>query len=128
MHVDHGTCFPHGSGYKRDVTAADTPLSFRARALWAVGLLLGVSLGLYALFMAVDYRWNWSGVWNYRAEFVRGWFTTLGVSLAAMLVSVVAGFALMAGRRAAFEPVRMLCGGVVDSNQLSPLSSRRAKW
>ena len=115
------TCFPRSNGYKRGVTAAETPLSFRARVLWAVGMLLGVSLGLYALFMAVDYRWNWSGVWNYRAEFLRGWLTTLGVSLAAMLVSVVAGFALMAGRRAALEPVRMLCGGVVEIIRGSPL-------
>ena len=115
------TCFSRSNGYKRGVTAAETPLSFRARVLWAVGMLLGVSLGLYALFMAVDYRWNWSGVWNYRAEFLRGWLTTLGVSLAAMLVSVVAGFALMAGRRAALEPVRMLCGGVVEIIRGSPL-------
>ncbi|MBE7495708.1 MAG: amino acid ABC transporter permease [Verrucomicrobiaceae bacterium] len=91
------------------------------RALWAVLMLLGLSAGLYAMFLAVDYRWNWSGVWKYRAQFGIGWLTTLGLSLAAMLVSVLLGFVLMLGCRARREPLRMLSGGVVVLVRGSPL-------
>ncbi|MBK8093823.1 MAG: amino acid ABC transporter permease [Verrucomicrobiaceae bacterium] len=77
--------------------------------------------GLYGLFLAVDYRWNWSGVWRYRVEFLYGWLTTLMVSVAAMGVSIVLGFLLMLGRRAGSEPLRMLCGAVVAVIRGSPL-------
>ncbi|MBL9130598.1 MAG: amino acid ABC transporter permease [Verrucomicrobiaceae bacterium] len=95
-----------------------TPLS---RALWAVLMLVGLSAALYVMFLSVDYRWNWSGVWKYRAQFALGWLTTLGVSLAAMIVSVLLGFLLMLGRRARWEPLRMLCGGLVEIVRGSPL-------
>ena len=91
------------------------------RALWAAVILLGVSTALYGMFVSVDYRWNWSGVWKYRAQFGLGWLTTLALSLAAMVASVLLGFLLMLGRRARWEPVRMLCGSVVEVVRGSPL-------
>ncbi len=92
-----------------------------ARVLWAVSILLAVSAALYAMFMSVEYRWNWNGFWNYRVQFGLGWLTTLGLSLAAMVASVLLGFLLMLGRRARWEPLRMLCGGVVEIVRGSPL-------
>ncbi|HRJ10484.1 MAG TPA: amino acid ABC transporter permease [Prosthecobacter sp.] len=89
--------------------------------LWALLLLAGVSLVVYALFARVHYTWNWSAVWDYRAQFYWGWLTTLGVSLGAMLLSLVVGFALMLGRRAPAAPVRMLCAGIVELLRGSPL-------
>ncbi len=80
-----------------------------------------MSAAAYALFSAVHYRWNWSGAWKYRQQFAIGWLTTLGISSAAMLVSVLLGFVLMLGRRARWEPLRMLCGGVVEVVRGSPL-------
>jgi polar amino acid transport system permease protein len=35
--------------------------------------------------------WNWSGVWEYRQKFISGWFMTLGLSLAALVLSVAIG-------------------------------------
>lgn len=84
-------------------------------------LLVLVSVAAYALFATVHYRWNWSGVWKYRQQFGIGWLTTLGISLAAMLMSVLFGFVLMLGRRARWEPVRMFSGAVVEIVRGSPL-------
>lgn len=93
----------------------------RSRALWATMMLVAVSAGLYAMFLAVDYRWNWAGVWKYRAQFGLGWLTTLAVSLAAMLVSVALGFLLMLGACSPIQPLRMLSSGVIEIVRGSPL-------
>lgn len=89
--------------------------------LWALLLMAGASLALYAVFAGVHYTWSWRTAWDYRAQFARGWLTTLGVSVGAMLLSLVVGFALMLGRRAPVEPLRMLCTGIVELLRGSPL-------
>lgn len=91
------------------------------RIAYAVLLLAFATLGFYALFLSVDYRWSWEGFWRYRQQFVYGWLTTLGVSLVAMVVSVTLGFLLMLGRRSPWELVRMFCSGVVELVRGSPL-------
>lgn len=91
------------------------------RLLWILLLLAAVSAGLYAVFAAVGYAWNWQRAWDYRGQFLRGWLLTLGLSLAAMALSVVVGLALLLGRRAPVEPVRLLCTGVVEFLRGSPL-------
>lgn len=84
-------------------------------------LLLLVSLVCYAVFSQFDYHWDWQPAWQYRAQFGIGWLITLGMSLVAMLVSVALGFLLMLGGRSPWEPVRMLCGGIVEFVRGSPL-------
>lgn len=91
------------------------------RLLYVLVLLAVASAVFYALFSAVSYRWSWAGAWRYRGQFMYGWLTTLGVSLVAMVVSIVLGFLLMLGRRAAWEPVRLFCTGVVELVRGSPL-------
>lgn len=95
--------------------------SFTRRALYALALLALASAAFYGLFSAVAYRWNWDGVWRYRQQFGYGWLTTMGLSLVAMVVSVVLGFLLMLGRRSPWELVRMGCGAVVELVRGSPL-------
>lgn len=57
---------------------------------WA--LLLVLLAGLFtAAFLALDYRWNWPAVWRYRTNLARGWLTTIGLSLAALLLSGLLG-------------------------------------
>jgi len=84
-------------------------------------MLALLAAAFYGVFAAVEYRWNWSGAWKYRQQFGIGWLTTLGISAVAMVVSVLLGFVLMLGRRAPWEPLRMLCGGVVEVVRGSPL-------
>lgn len=87
----------------------------------ALGLLLAVSLAVQALFASVRYEWNWAAAWGYRAQFFQGWLTTLGIAAGAMLVSLLVGLGLMAGRRAPWLAVRMVCGGVVEIVRGTPL-------
>lgn len=44
-----------------------------------------------AAFARVNYAWNWAGVWDYRQKFAEGWLTTVGISLAALVVSMLVG-------------------------------------
>jgi len=44
-----------------------------------------------AAFARVHYAWNWAGVWEYRQKFVQGWLTTVALSLAALVASIVIG-------------------------------------
>lgn len=95
--------------------------SWPGRALWSAVLLAAVSAALYLTFARIQYQWNWSGIWAYRQQFAIGWLVTMGISIGAMVVSVLAGFGLMAGRKSPLEPVRMLCGGIVEFVRGSPL-------
>ncbi|RLS78015.1 MAG: amino acid ABC transporter permease [Planctomycetota bacterium] len=55
-------------------------------------IVVAVFTGLIALaFWRVGYDWNWSGVWDYRQKFLQGWFTTVALSLAALLASTAIG-------------------------------------
>lgn len=87
----------------------------------AVALLVLVSLAIQALFASVKYEWNWSAAWNYRSQFFQGWLTTLGIAAGAMVMSLLVGLSLMAGRRARWLPLRMLCGGIVEIVRGTPL-------
>lgn len=95
--------------------------SRRAYWLWSGVMLLAVSLALYATFAAVHYKWNWSSIWPYRHQFLSGWLATLGISIGAMIFSVLVGFLFMAGRRAPWQPVRILAGGMVEFLRGTPL-------
>ena len=86
-----------------------------------LGLFALATAAFYAVFSAVAYPWNWSGVWKYRQQFGYGWLTTMGLSLVAMIVSITFGFLLMLGRRAPWLPVQMGCGSVVELVRGSPL-------
>lgn len=91
------------------------------RVFWSLLLLALVSLVIYSTFAVVHYSWNWQPIWSYRSQFVWGWLTTLGISLGAMILSVLLGFALMLGRRSPWEPVRLLSSGMVEVIRGSPL-------
>jgi polar amino acid transport system permease protein len=68
------------------------------------GVLLLLSAFFFFAFSRLGYHWDWLSVWNYRILFLRGWLATLGISLAAMAVSLGLGLlSVMAARsRSAF--------------------------
>lgn len=102
-----------------DDTRSDA--SSLSRWLWSAVLIVVVSAALYATFAAVHYRWNWSGVWQYRQQFFSGWLATLAISMGAMVFSVAVGFLLMTGRRSPWMPVRLFCAGLVEFLRGTPL-------
>ena len=58
----------------------------------AHAIVAAAIVGLLALAcLQVPGDWNWSGVWAYRQKFVQGWLVTLGLSVAALILSVLIG-------------------------------------
>ena len=58
--------------------------------------------------LQVPGEWNWTGVWEYRQKFLQGWLVTLGLSLAALVLSVLIGLVvalLLAARNPLVEAV-----------------------
>jgi polar amino acid transport system permease protein len=90
-------------------------------AFWTLVLLIGVSLAVHFTFSAVHYTWNWGSVWTYRDQLVKGWTTTMIISLGAMVLSIFVGFILMIGRRTAIIPLRLFCTALVELLRGSPL-------
>lgn len=64
---------------------------------WILALLILSGIFSFA-FIRLDYFWNWEGVWNYRNKFWTGWLTTLWISAAALVLSVLIGFVLALAR------------------------------
>ncbi|HEY1080629.1 MAG TPA: amino acid ABC transporter permease [Prosthecobacter sp.] len=97
------------------------PATFLRQLAWTLVLVAVASLALYATFASVHYRWNWNHAWLYRQQMLAGWVTTLAISGGAMLISILVGFVLMAGRRSPVLPLRLLCTGIVELLRGSPL-------
>jgi polar amino acid transport system permease protein len=79
---------------------ADEAVPRRVRGVnFAIALIL-VALVIYLPFtMLVGTNWNWEGVYKYRAKFYQGFLTTIGISVAALVLSTVVGLcSALAGR------------------------------
>ncbi|MCS6770808.1 MAG: amino acid ABC transporter permease [Kiritimatiellae bacterium] len=74
-------------------------------------ILIALAAGLHAAFAQIAYHWNWSGVWVYRGQFIRGWLATLAISVAALVCSTLIGLAAALARRARLLLIRQ--AGVV---------------
>lgn len=65
-----------------------------ARLRWGLGwstAFLLVTLFFSYAFLRLDYGWNWSSIWDYRLKFWQGWLMTVGLSVAALVLSVLFG-------------------------------------
>lgn len=73
----------------------------------AHGIVAAAFAGLLILAcMQVPGEWNWGGVWEYRQKFLQGWLVTLGISLAALVLSLAIGLVvalLLAARNPLIE-------------------------
>ncbi len=73
------------------------------------GLLLLLLTALFVFaFHQLNYHWNWSGIARYRQKFVRGWVTTIWISLAALGLSTVIGLLAALAQRSFVLPLRYL--------------------
>ncbi|MFM8987033.1 MAG: ABC transporter permease subunit, partial [Planctomycetia bacterium] len=80
-----------------------------------------VVAGIALAFARVGYRWNWAGVWEYRGLLVRGWLTTVAVSLAALAASILIGAAAAAMLRSGRPLVEAAARGYVELIRGTPL-------
>ena len=87
---------------------------------WALALLL-LSLIVWFAFASLRYNWNWDAVSSYAGFFWRGWFTTIGVSAVALVLSTIIGVAAALARRSGFFVLRALSRIYVETIRGTPL-------
>ncbi len=100
---------------------AHGPPAPAARLLgWLIAALLVAGVFAFA-FIRLRYTWNWAGVWEYRAAFLRGWWTTVVVSLSALITSSVLGVLVALARRSPVLALRSLAQFYVEIVRGTPL-------
>lgn len=87
---------------------------------WVLACLL-LSLIVWFAFASLRYNWNWDAVSSYAGFFWRGWFTTIGVSAAALVLSTVIGVMAALARRSGFFVLRALSRLYVETIRGTPL-------
>jgi polar amino acid transport system permease protein len=96
--------------YWRYFSASDEPGA--ATPPWPVRIfnfflaLLAVSFVFYFSFGHLAYHLNWKALYPYRMMFLRGWLTTIGISVIALVLSVAIGFLTALARRSRWLPLR----------------------
>jgi polar amino acid transport system permease protein len=87
---------------------------------WILAFLLASWL-CYFSFSQLRYNWNWETVGGYSNFFWRGWFNTLKISLIALVLSTLIGFAAALARRSGFHILRALSRIYVELIRGTPL-------
>jgi polar amino acid transport system permease protein len=78
--------------------------------------------GLFTFaFARVSYHWDWAALWTYRAKFVRGWWVTLQLSAASLVLSTLIGVAAALARRSAVLVLRGAATVYVELIRGTPL-------
>jgi polar amino acid transport system permease protein len=67
---------------------------------------LAISLVFYFSFHRLAYHLRWDSIYPYRQMFLRGWLTTIVISVAALVLSVLIGLFFALGQRSHFLPLR----------------------
>jgi polar amino acid transport system permease protein len=95
------------------------PLTARVVSTLVVGFGMAGIL-LYA-FGRLRYGWNWEIIWEYREKFLKGWLITVGISGAALVISLALGVGTALARRTRFLPLRYLAATYVEVIRGTPL-------
>jgi polar amino acid transport system permease protein len=83
--------------------------------------LLAISLVFCFSFQHLAYRLRWDSVSPYWRMFLRGWLTTIWISLAALALSTLAGLCSALAQRSRFLPLRYLGKIYVETVRGTPL-------
>ncbi len=89
-----------------------------------INVIVIFSLVCSALFLALrqsGYQWQWEAIWTYRKVFLSGWLLTLGISAAALLVSLCFGIVAALARRSRFLFLRVAAQIYVEVIRGTPL-------
>jgi polar amino acid transport system permease protein len=99
--------------------AGDAPLIARLAA-FAMAFLFVTVIFSFA-FNQLQYGWNWQAVWHYRQKFMQGWLTTLGISIAALVFSLLISVVFALARRSRLLPLRYLALFYIEGVRGTPL-------
>lgn len=83
--------------------------------------LLALSAVLFASFYVLQYQWNWSSIFRYKAKFIQGWLATLGISFVSLLFSFLVGALSTLCYRSRFLPLKYLSSLYVELIRGTPL-------
>jgi len=99
----------------------DRPPSIPALAFNAI-LLFVILTGATAFFFSqLDYAWDWPAIWAYRQKFLEGWWATIWLSVAALVVSLLIGVILMGLQRSRWVILQLLGRTYVELIRGTPL-------
>jgi polar amino acid transport system permease protein len=87
----------------------------------ATVILLTILLAAACCWLLAGSLSNWRSVWSYHKVFWNGWLLTIGISLAALILSSAFGLLLALARRASFLPLRSLAMLYIEFIRGSPL-------
>jgi polar amino acid transport system permease protein len=94
------------------------PASIVKAANIGLALLLLIAVVWFSL---VSLPLNWGAVWQDRVLLFYGWLTTLGVTAAALVLSLVGGFVLALAQRSWLLPLRYFAKVLVEVVRCTPL-------
>lgn len=101
--------------------APDRPVPWRPALLHGAVLALVLAFLFTLAFDRIAYHWTWSALFPYRAKFLQGWLTTVGISTAALVLSTVLGIAAALMRRSRWIPLRVSASAYVELIRGTPL-------
>ncbi|HEV7405234.1 MAG TPA: amino acid ABC transporter permease [Chthoniobacteraceae bacterium] len=96
-------------------------LSPAVAVLNGLAVLVLLAGGLALCFHAITYSWNWPAMWNSRGQFLQGWLTTVGLSIASLVASLVIGLLTATARRGRLILLRYLGTLYVEFIRGTPL-------
>jgi len=98
-----------------------TPPSAWVRAFNFALVILLISLGFYFSFHQLAYQLRWDSIFQYREMFLRGWLTTVLISIASLLLSILLGLIFALAQRSRFLPLRYFSKIYVEVVRGTPL-------
>ncbi len=84
-------------------------------------VILLVSGVVVAALLALDYRWQWAGVWRYRRLYFDGWLATIGIAAIALPLSCVLGLLFALARRSRLLALQYVSRIYVELTRGAPL-------
>lgn len=66
--------------------------TYRQEIIAHAAVLALLVTAFFWVFVRLDYEWNWHAVWAYRQKFWDGFWVTMAISLASLVLSSVIGF------------------------------------
>jgi polar amino acid transport system permease protein len=99
------------------------PAGSQRRWNWIAAALIAAAFGglCTLIFSKLSPDWDWSKPWQYRGLLMSGWWCTLGLSLGALVGSLVVGVLLMLGQRSPLPAVRWTCRLFLEFVRDTPL-------